>query len=155
MENIKIVTSAKEMEAVMSIRREVFIEEQAIPEEEEIDDKDEESKHYLLNYSDTEIGSARVRYLDDNVAIVERVAILSGYRGYGFGKKLMLFILEDIKNTQQIKIVKLGAQAYAIPFYENLGFQVCSDEYIEAGIKHKYMQVAFENRNSEKNSKHK
>lgn len=55
----------------------------------------------------------------------------------------MNFIIEDIHQNYQVKKVKLRAQTYAIPFYEKLGFVVCSSEYLDAGIPHKDMQLEF------------
>ena len=56
----------------------------------------------------------------------------------------MRFILSDLRQHALIKKVKLSSQTYAIQFYEKLGFQVCSDEYMDAGIPHKDMRLFFE-----------
>lgn len=69
------------------------------------------------------------------------MAILESHQGRGLGHVLMNFILEDIQKNQPVKKIKLGAQSYAIPFYEKLGFVVCSEEYLDSGIPHKDMQL--------------
>jgi predicted GNAT family N-acyltransferase len=114
-----------------------------VPIHEELDGKDAASDHYLLLCNGSPSGVARVRYVDD-FAKIERVAILDEYQGRGFGREIMQFILSDLQQHALIKKVKLSSQTYAIPFYEKLGFLVCSDEYMDAGIPHKDMRLFFE-----------
>jgi predicted GNAT family N-acyltransferase len=137
---IKQATSSADLVSCLDIRRKVFIEDQNVPEADEIDGLDGESDHYLLTLDNSPVGTTRVRYVQGK-AKIERVAILSAYQGKGLGKKLMQYILQEIKNNGKAKKAFLGAQTYAIPFYENLGFSVCSDEYMDAGIPHKDMQM--------------
>ena len=137
---IKQATSAVDLESCLDIRRKIFIDGQNVPEADEIDGLDGESDHYLLLVDDSPVGTTRVRYVHGK-AKIERVAILEEYQGRGLGKKLMQHILQEIKHSGKVKTAVLGAQTYAIPFYENLGFTVCSDEYMDAGIPHKDMQM--------------
>lgn len=136
------VSEATDIQICLTIRHQVFVEGQKVPLHEEVDGLDSSSEHYLLFLDQQPIGTARVRYLDD-VAKIERVAILEAYQGQGLGHVLMNFIIEDIQQKHQVKKAKLGAQTYAIPFYEKLGFIVCSNEYFDAGIPHKDMQLKF------------
>lgn len=126
----------------LEIRRVVFIEGQQVPEALEMDGLDGESTQYLLSIDHTAVGTARVRYVDGK-AKIERVAILSQYQGHGFGKQLMRFIIQDIQYAKLAKVIMLGSQVHAIPFYEALGFIVCSDEYMDAGIAHKDMKLCW------------
>jgi len=137
---IKKACSEKEVQQCLAIRLNVFVEGQAVPLHEEVDGKDKTSDHYLLLYHDSPAGVARVRYLD-NYAKIERVAIVADYQGQGLGREIMQFILADLRKHSTIKTVKLGSQTHAIPFYEKLGFIVCSEEYQDAGIPHKDMQL--------------
>lgn len=84
------------------------------------------------------VGVARVRCID-NYAKIERVAILEAYQGKKLGHALMQFILADLNQNPDITYAKLSSQTYAIPFYEKLGFVVCSEEYMDAGIPHQDM----------------
>jgi len=138
--NVKITKaiSEEDISACMSIRRKVFIEGQNIPEEIEMDKYDAESDHYILKIDSAPVGAARVRYLGDESKI-QRVAILDEYQGKGLGRKLMQYIIEDIIKKNVAKSMILSSQVHAIPFYESLGFIVSSEEYMEAGIKHKDM----------------
>ena len=139
---VKKITDKKDIQTCLDIRQQVFINGQNVPVHEEIDGQDPFSEHYLLLLKHIPVGTARVRYIED-IAKIERVAILETYQGQGLGHVLMKFILQNIRQNSQINKAKLGAQTYAIPFYEKLGFSVCSNEYLDAGILHKDMQLCF------------
>lgn len=115
---------------------------QNVPQNEEVDGKDQDSDHYLLTIDTKPVGVARVRYIED-FAKIERVAILNHYQGLGFGQQIMKTILSDLKQLAVIASAKLSSQTYAIPFYEKLGFIVCSEEYMDANIPHKDMVLNF------------
>ena len=138
---IKKVSEA-DIQVCLALRHQVFVVGQNVPIHEEVDGLDSSSEHYLLFLNQLPVGTARIRYIED-YAKIERVAILDAFQGQKLGHMLMNFIIEDIHQNYQIKKVKLGAQTYAIPFYEKLGFVVCSNEYLDAGIPHKDMQFDF------------
>ncbi len=137
---IKQALSDREISQCMDIRFKVFIEGQNVPFHEEVDGKDAEASHYLLLVDDHPAGVARVRSMEDYFKI-ERVAILDEFQGKGLGRDIMRFILSDLKARSTFNKIKLSSQTHAIPFYEKLGFSVCSDEYMDAGIRHKDMQM--------------
>ena len=139
---IKKVSIPEDMLHCFNIRHQVFVEGQNVPLNEEMDGKDDESSHYLLLFDTIPAGVARVRFMDD-YAKIERVAILAAYQGKKLGHALMQFILADLQKNPLIKNAKLSSQTYAIPFYERLGFDVCSEEYLDAGIPHKDMKKTF------------
>ena len=58
-------------------------------------------------------------------------------------EKIKIAILSDLKHSTGIVMAKLSSQTYAIPFYEKLGFTVCSGEYMDANIPHKDMKLCF------------
>jgi predicted GNAT family N-acyltransferase len=113
------------------IRRKVFIEEQNISEAEEWDDQDAVSLHFVMYEQNQPIATARL-LPDDSIG---RVAVLKTYRGEGIGKLLMQHIINVAKHEGRT-LLKLSAQAYATKFYENLGFQLQGDEYLDCGIPH-------------------
>ena len=139
---VKKISEATELQTCLEIRYQVFVEGQNVPAHEEVDGLDPQSEHFLLFLDQQPAGTARVRYIDD-FAKIERVAILDAHQGKGLGHVLMNFIIEAIHKDPRVKKAKLGAQSYAIPFYEKLGFVVCSDEYLDANIPHKDMQLSF------------
>ncbi len=139
---IKKVSEISDIQTCLAIRHQVFVEGQNVPLHEEVDGLDSCSEHYLLSLEQLPIGTARIRHLED-LAKIERVAILEAYQGRGLGRELMNFIIENLQRNPHLKRAKLGAQSYAISFYEKLGFIVCSNEYLDAGIPHKDMQLIF------------
>lgn len=139
---VKKTSAPTDIQICQAIRYQVFVEGQKVPVDEEIDGLDCESEQYLLFLNELPVGTARVRYIED-FAKIERVAILEAYQKQGLGNVLMHFILENINQNQTVNKAKLGAQTYAISFYEKLGFVVCSNEYLDAGIPHKDMQLRF------------
>ena len=121
-----------------SIRKRVFIEEQGVPEEMELDEFDLHARHALA-YIDSEcIGTARLVILFGNIGRIGRMAILPSYRGQGTGKQLLGALLK-VSQSQDIKQIELHAQLTVVPFYEQFGFIAQGDIYDEAGIPHRDM----------------
>lgn len=142
--SINNVSSSEDIKKCLDIRKTVFIIGQNVPENIEIDGKDAVSDHYLLTVDEKPVGVARVRYIE-SFAKIERVAILEDYQGLRLGEKIMRKILSDLNDSMKVIAAKLSSQTYAIPFYEKLGFIVCSEEYMDAGIPHKDMRLNFFN----------
>jgi predicted GNAT family N-acyltransferase len=113
------------------IREQVFILEQQIAVEDEWDDQDAISQHFVIYDQVQPVATARL--LQNNS--VGRVAVLKSHRGLGIGKLLMLQIIEQAKYEQR-KFLKLSSQVHAIQFYVSLGFKVESEEYLDCGIAH-------------------
>lgn len=124
------------------IRKQVFIIEQNIPEEEEWDDQDMISDHFVVYDQDQPIATARL--LQNNS--VGRVAVLKAYRGQGIGSMIMLEIIRQA-HQQDRKFLHLSSQVHAISFYEKLGFSIQGDAYDECGIPHIKMQLVIETKN--------
>ena len=124
----------------MDIRHCVFIDGQNVPSELELDGKDPQSEHYLLTAENTSVATARIQ-LFSTYAKIERVAVLPSFQGHQLGSGLMQYILADLKKRPDIKQARLSSQTHAIPFYEKLGFELSSDEYIDAGIPHRDMKM--------------
>ncbi|NKG34540.1 GNAT family N-acetyltransferase [Acinetobacter junii] len=121
------------------IRKQVFIIEQNIPEEEEWDDQDMISDHFVVYDQDQPIATARL--IQNNS--VGRVAVLKTYRGQGIGRMIMLEIIQ-LAHQQDRTFLQLSSQVHAISFYEKLGFSIQGDAYDECGIPHIKMQLVIE-----------
>jgi predicted GNAT family N-acyltransferase len=134
------VTTRDEMTACLTIRETVFQQEQAVDPAIEADGRDGEAIHYLAELDGQVIATARARLLDDRIKI-ERVAVTKEARGKRIGEALMRFMMEDLAGEADGRPFFLSSQAQAIPFYERLGFAVCSEEYFEAGIAHRDMRA--------------
>ena len=121
------------------IRRLVFIEEQNVPEDIEIDENEAACLHVVAYQNDKAVATARLYQLDDKSFKVQRVAVLAEERGKHYGNHLLLALEQAGKELGGERFI-LGAQSYAIPFYEKLGYVINSDEYLEAGISHYDME---------------
>jgi len=129
----------QDREACFAIRIEVFVQGQNVPLALERDAFDESATHILAEDVNGRIlGTARLRYLD-NIAKIERVAVLEEARGKGIGRGIMAFIIENTAKKGDIAKLKLGSQTHAIPFYAALGFEAVGEEYMDAGIPHRDM----------------
>ncbi|AGK52758.1 GNAT family N-acetyltransferase [Bacillus sp. 1NLA3E] len=135
---VKVVATEQELNDAYSIRKKVFIEEQQVPPEEEIDQNEAEATHFVLYENDQPVGAGRFRVLA-GIGKVERICVLKGQRNTGAGKELMNFI-EKYAQTNGISNLKLNAQTHAIPFYSRLGYKTISEEFLDAGIPHKSMK---------------
>ncbi len=135
---IHTVQSEKEMADALSVRRLVFIEEQEVPEDLEIDEHDEANSgtiHFVAYAGETPVGASRLRPYAPGVGKVERVAVSKTERGTGLGRQIMLE-MEDAARKQNFETLKLNAQTHAKRFYEKLGYEPHGDVFDEAGIEH-------------------
>lgn len=124
--------------AAWAIRKRVFIEEQRVPEEMELDEFDLTAQHALAFLDSQFIATARLVILPGNIGRIGRMAVLPMYRGTGIGSQLLLAMIDQGK-SQGITHFELHAQLSAIPFYERWGFIAQGDIYDEAGIAHRDM----------------
>jgi len=129
---VRIVNWGDQKKALRIIRETVFIQEQGVPVALEWDEFDETSTHALaISPSGEPIGTARL--LPDGH--IGRMAVLPLWRRQGYGRAMLLTLLDEAKRRELSQVV-LNAQTTAVPFYEKSGFQVDSDEFMEAGIPH-------------------
>lgn len=125
-----------------ALRRVVFIEEQGVPEADELDDLDAQAIHLLARIDGQPMGSARLLCLGDTGKI-GRVCVLAQARGTGLGAALMHAAIAEFRAMPGIARVKLGAQTHALGFYEKLGFAAYGPEYDDAGIPHRDMVLTL------------
>ena len=130
--NIKYVDNDKEIDICLSIRRKVFVEEQNIPENIEMDDELVQSICVCAILNKQYVGTARYRETSSGIKL-ERFAVLKEYRGLGVGKALVKFILDNLDQDQDIY---LHAQEAVVDFYLLLGFKKVNDRFYEAEIPH-------------------
>ena len=135
----KLVTSDRELKAAFEVRLQVFVEEQGISEELELDDLDQEALHMVVKDGERVIGTARVLFLTANQAKIERMAILKSFRRRGIGRGIMSFLNEELRN-KQVEQVVLHAQYAVVAFYKSCGFEESGLPFQEAGIKHIKME---------------
>ncbi|MBI3441040.1 MAG: GNAT family N-acetyltransferase [Proteobacteria bacterium] len=135
------ITSSADQNTSLALRRRVFIEEQKVPPDREVDGLDAEAWHFAAKAGDRMIATCRVRLID-KTAKIERVAVLREFRGQGVGNALMRFVMQTLTRTESINLLKLSSQTTALPFYEKMGFKKKGAEYMDAGIPHHDMTLA-------------
>ncbi|MBB6448502.1 putative GNAT family N-acyltransferase [Geomicrobium halophilum] len=135
---VEIADNDEEIKSVREIRSKVFIDEQNVPPEEEWDEYEKDSVHFLAEVSGKRAGAGRVRF-HEGLGKAERICVLKEFRGTGLGKEIM-HALEAYVAKQGGYGVILNAQTHATAFYERLGYKVTSDEFLDAGIPHVVME---------------
>ena len=137
---IKILESKEELNLGFALRIEVFVKEQNVPIELELDDKDNSVDTIHIGYflGNILVGVARLIDMDKDVIHIGRVVIDKEYRGQGIGRKLIVGCENIAKQILKKEvIIELSAQIQAEKFYESLGYNRVNDMiYLDAGIEH-------------------
>lgn len=134
----KLTTTKEEYEECLAIRRRVFIEEQNVPEEIEIDEYESVAKHFLVTMDGKAVATGRIR-IKGALVKFERIASISTVRGSGTGKFLMNYMLKYALENYPGYLPAMHAQKSAYGFYEKLGWEAVGEEFIEADIAHSIM----------------
>ena len=122
------------------IRKQVFIAEQGVPEELELDELDLSALHALAYQDDQCVGTGRLVNLGNGQAQIGRMAVLPNFRGQGIGREILERLLLAATAEGASSLI-LHAQLTAMPFYEKLGFVGQGSLYEEAGIPHRNMML--------------
>lgn len=136
--SVRPVQGPEEWELARQIRHEVFVLEQACRSEEEWDEYDEVSRHFIGYVGDEPIATARWRtavHKGRHVAKLERFAVRSGHRGRGYGRALVEAVIADAA-AAGFETFYLHAQAHLEGFYAPFGFVRVGEPFVEAGIRH-------------------
>ncbi|NNL18699.1 MAG: GNAT family N-acetyltransferase [Boseongicola sp.] len=128
----------RDIAACHSVRKAVFVEEQGIALEEDLDGMDEIATHLLAKHEGTPIGTARMLE-KGHIGKIGRLAVLKSHRGQGLGAAIMRAALEELGKRPHLSEARLGAQIEAIAFYEALGFTPHGDQFLDAGLPHQEM----------------
>lgn len=121
------------------IRFTVFVEEQKVPADIELDDWDARSLHAIArDAAGNAVGTGRL--LPDGH--IGRMAVLASARGLGVGTALLRALM-DAARARGMLSIELSAQTHAVPFYLREGFVAFGDEYPDAGIAHLNMRRAL------------
>lgn len=121
------------------IRRQVFIEEQHVPEDMEWDEHDARCVHFLAVDTDDHPAGC-VRLLPTGQ--ISRLCVAETRRTEGIGRRLLDAAVAEAR-AQGLREIFLHAQTHATSFYESAGFLVDGGIFIEAGIPHRLMVKAL------------
>ena len=136
---VKRVDWQSHKETLIAIRFTVFVEEQEVPEEEELDGMDCESTHFLATHDDRPIGTARLMPSGQ----IGRMAVLKPFRRQGVGALLLQTAVTEAIN-QGMPSPFLHAQTHALSFYRAHGFESHGAIFLDAGIEHLAMTYVGE-----------
>ena len=135
---ISEVDFTREHADIRRVRFTVFVDEQKVPRELEMDDRDEACLHWLArDAAGIAVGTVRLDVEKDGK--VGRLAVLAEARRRGVGRALME-ALHDLARERGLTRVWCHAQTAAVPFYRSLGYRVTSEAFDEAGIEHVTME---------------
>jgi predicted GNAT family N-acyltransferase len=134
---VKRVAAQAELVQVLTIRIRVFVQEQKVPAEIELDTDDQRAIHFLAIKSGKAVGTARV-VIRRGDAKIGRMAVLKSYRRKGVGAALLKRAILAA-NRLHARRIYLNAQVAVIGFYERMGFRAVGKVFDEAGIAHRKM----------------
>ncbi|HEX6412483.1 MAG TPA: GNAT family N-acetyltransferase [Burkholderiales bacterium] len=138
MPRIELMSWERARQLASPIRFQVFVREQRVPAEIELDDMDAPSLHAIAFENEKAIGTGRL--LPDGH--IGRMAILKEWRRRGIGAAILKALI-DAAERRGDREIALSAQLHAVEFYRTHGFEPVGDVYEEAGIPHQAMVRAL------------
>ena len=146
---VEKVSTEEELKEVFSIRKDVFVLEQKVAPENEYDEFEETSNHFLAKLNEEPVGAARWRITEKGIKL-ERFAVLKEARGKGVGTSLVQAVLNDIDSNPKTsgKTKYLHAQLSAIPLYYKFNFKKIGDVFEECNILHYKMELTYSSMNN-------
>ncbi|MEU2229864.1 GNAT family N-acetyltransferase [Streptomyces vietnamensis] len=149
---VREAVGTDDRDACFAVRREVFVDEQGVPQEIEYDTYDETAVHVLAVRADgLPLGTGRLLHgadavgktgADASVGSLGRLAVSKAARGLGVGAALVRAI-EDAARKRGLSAVDLHAQTHALGFYERLGYEAYGPEFPDADMPHRAMRRAL------------
>ena len=133
-----VIAQTTDIATCQRLRHQVFVVEQGVATELEVDGLDGQAVHLLATVAGRPVGTARLLAYADKGKI-GRVCVLADWRGRGIGARLILAAVGMFRVTPGVETVKLGAQVQALGFYQGLGFAPVGGVYLDAGIDHQDM----------------
>ncbi len=124
--------------AAFALRKEVFVWEQKVPEEEELDSYDLTATHYVAVAEGNVVATLRLITQPEHMKI-GRVAVHQAWRGKGVARKLIEKAMADARGNGQERFY-LTAQSDKLGLYEKLGFVAFGPEFMDGGMPHRAMR---------------
>lgn len=140
MKTVQILLNSSAYNDVLEIRKKVFVDEQNIPLELEVDETESEAIYFLTYSDDRPAATGRLREYGKYIKF-ERIATLKEWRGKGVGRNLMEAMLDYAKKNFPGKVPYMHSQESAVAFYERLGWRKSGDPFMEADIPHQAMII--------------
>lgn len=128
-----------EVDAAIALRSAVFVDEQGVPREEDVDGRDGEALHLVAVAADgAVVGTCRL-LTDGTTMKLARMAVAADARRQGIGRRLLDLADAEAASAGAERIV-LAAQLSAVPLYEQAGYRTRGDVFLDAGIEHLRME---------------
>jgi predicted GNAT family N-acyltransferase len=135
---VKLVETEAELEGAINVRMRVFVVEQQIPPEEELDDADATAIHVVAFSDGKVVGTGRMLVVDgddEGACRIGRMAVDREWRRHGVGGQILLFLEEQARQQGHTHCL-LHAQEYVKAFYAGHGYVARGVVFLEAGIPH-------------------
>lgn len=133
------IESPADLKRAYAIRRCVFIEEQRVPEEIEMDADDSRAFHALAILDGSAVGCGRMVEHGPGEVKIGRMAVLPEFRSAGVGGEILRFLIDHARRRGFFRAT-LNAQLAAEGFYLKQGFNPVGGVFDEAGIAHRKME---------------
>jgi len=131
------IRGEEDQESARQIRHAVFVVEQGVPAQIEVDGLDGGCDHYLARVGDEPVATARARVTEKGWKL-ERVAVLQAHRGRDVGSALVHYVLATAPSDGRVYV---HAQASALGFWERVGFVAEGPSFLEGGLPHRVMSL--------------
>lgn len=122
----------------MALRVAVFVDEQQVPADIEVDEYDATATHIIALRDGDVVGVMRIVYLPEH-AKFGRVAVAASARGNGIATSMMRFAMERARERGETRFY-LTAQTDKLPLYERLGFAAFGEVFEDGGMPHLSMR---------------
>ena len=122
---------------ILQLRSEVFVVEQDCVYQ-DVDGKDKIAIHVLGYHDKKLVAYTRIFKSGDYFknASFGRVLVAKNFREHGYGKEVLRATIETLAKINPRSTIEISAQTYLKRFYENFGFKMVGEEYLEDGIPH-------------------
>lgn len=141
---IELVEWSSASARLTALRLAVFVEEQGVPPDFELDGLDADCRHVVVWSAGEAVGTARL-HRSGTEGKIGRMAVLKPWRGRGLGKAMLNLLLDQAREQGLTRIV-LSAQTAAFGFYAKAGFEATGPVFDDAGIPHCLMALALSGR---------
>ena len=139
------IYDAERMAAALAVRFPVFVEEQHVPADEDVDEHDRtdgDARHAVIRDGDKPVAAGRYYRIAGATAQVGRMAVLGEYRGRRLGRQLLDALVDDARRRGFARVA-LNAQDHAVAFYAKAGFTPFGETLMECDILHQPMERAL------------
>ena len=142
------IADGARLKAALAVRFTVFVHEQRVPAEDEIDDHDRtdpDARHALVRdahvagANDGAIAAGRSYRKDERTVQIGRMAVIAAHRGRGVGRRVLDALLDDAR-ARGFSRASLNAQVHAESFYRGAGFAPIGSPFLECDIVHQAME---------------